>query len=89
MVTHHVVHEYFKNNISNNTHKIAQGGILFSEGANAPSRPPKCNPTYQKQNHKSFPINRITYLPRNFCSLQYGVIYTIFSQIVQKLSVRI
>ena len=48
-MTHHVVHESFKNNISNNTHNI-----VFSEGANAPSRPPKCNPAYQKQNHKSF-----------------------------------
>ena len=31
-ITHHVVHESFKNNISNNTHNKAQG-------ANAPSRP--------------------------------------------------
>ena len=44
MMTHHVVHESFKNNISNNKNNIAQGGILFSGGANAPSRPPKCNP---------------------------------------------
>ena len=41
MMTHHMVHESFKNNISNNTHNIAQEAILFSGGANAPSR---CNP---------------------------------------------
>ena len=39
MMTHHVVHESFKNNISNNTHNIAQG-------ANTPSCPPKCNPDW-------------------------------------------
>ena len=39
MMTHHVVHESFKNNISNNKHNIAQGGILFSGGANTLSRP--------------------------------------------------
>ena len=45
MITHHVVHESFKNNISNNTHNIARGGHpVFRGGANAPSRPPKCNP---------------------------------------------
>ena len=32
MMTHHVVHESFKNNISNNTHNIAQRAILFSGG---------------------------------------------------------
>ena len=31
MMTHHVVHESL-NNISNNTHNIAQGAILFSGG---------------------------------------------------------
>ena len=39
MMTHDVVHESFKNNISNNTHNIALGAILFSGGENAPSRP--------------------------------------------------
>ena len=36
-MTHRVVHE---NNISNNTHNIAQGAILFSGG----QMPPECNP---------------------------------------------
>ena len=36
MMTHHVAHESFKNNISNNTHNIAQGGHPVSKGANAP-----------------------------------------------------
>ena len=40
----HVVHESFKNNISNNTHNIAQGGHSVVRGANASSCPPKCNP---------------------------------------------
>ena len=40
-MTHHVVHESFKNNISNNTHNIAQGGHPVFRGANVPS---KCNP---------------------------------------------
>ena len=32
-MTHHVVHEPFKNSISNNTHNIAQGGHpVFREG---------------------------------------------------------
>ena len=35
MMTHHVVHESFKNNISNNTHKIAQGDHPVFRGANA------------------------------------------------------
>ena len=39
MITHHVVHESFKNNISNNTHNIAQGGILFSGGQIPPLAP--------------------------------------------------
>ena len=40
MITHHVVHESFKNNISNNTHNIAQGGHPVFRGTNAPSRSP-------------------------------------------------
>ena len=44
MMTHYVVYESFKNNISNNTHNIAQGGHFVFRGANAPSHPPKCNP---------------------------------------------
>ena len=39
MMTHHVVHESFKNNISNNTHNIAQGGHPVIRGANAPLAP--------------------------------------------------
>ena len=39
MMTHHVVHESFKNNISNNTHNIAQGAILFSGGEMLPLVP--------------------------------------------------
>ena len=41
MMTHHVVHESFKNNISNNTHNIAQGGhpVFGGGGANAPLAP--------------------------------------------------
>ena len=39
MITHHVVHESFKNNISNNTHNIAQGGHPVFRGANAPLTP--------------------------------------------------
>ena len=39
MMTHHVVHESFKNNISNNTHNIAQGAILFSGGQIPPLAP--------------------------------------------------
>ena len=35
----HVVHESFKNNISNNTHNIVQGGHPVVRGANASSRP--------------------------------------------------
>ena len=42
-MTHHVVHEPFKNSISNNTHNIAQGAILFS-GGKCPLLSPKCNP---------------------------------------------
>ena len=40
MITNHVVHESFKNNISNNTHNIAQGAILFSGGQMPPLAPP-------------------------------------------------
>ena len=44
-MTHHVVHESFKNNISNNTHNIAQGGHPgFKGGQIPPLTPPKCNP---------------------------------------------
>ena len=43
-MTHHVVYESFKNNISNNTHNIAQGDHPVFRGANAPSHPLKCNP---------------------------------------------
>ena len=42
MITHHVVHESFKNNISNSIHNIAQGAILFS-GGRMPPLVPKCN----------------------------------------------
>ena len=44
MMTHHVVHESFKNNISNNTHNIAQGGHPVFIGGKWPPHPPKCNP---------------------------------------------
>ena len=44
MMIHHVVHESFKNNISNNANNIAQGGHPVFRGANASSHPPKCNP---------------------------------------------
>ena len=43
MMTHHVVHESFKNNISNNTHNIAQGGNPVFRGGKCPSHPPKYN----------------------------------------------
>ena len=43
MMTHHVVHGSFKNNISNNTHSIAQGGHPVFRGQ-IPPLPPKCNP---------------------------------------------
>ena len=39
MMTHHVVHESFKNNINNNTHNIAQGATLFSGGQMPPLAP--------------------------------------------------
>ena len=43
MMTHHVVHESFKNN---NIHNIVQGAIPIFRGANTPSCPPKCNPDF-------------------------------------------
>ena len=47
MMTHHVVHESFKNNISNNTHNIAQRGPSCFQGRQVPPlAPPKCNPAY-------------------------------------------
>ena len=46
MMTHYVVHESFKNNISNNTRNIAQVSHPVFRGENAPSRSPKCNPGY-------------------------------------------
>ena len=49
MMTHHVVHESFKNNISNNTHNIAQGCLPVFRGANVPSCSPKCNPVKYKE----------------------------------------
>ena len=39
MMTHHVVHESFKNNISNNTHNIAQGASCFQGGQMSPLAP--------------------------------------------------
>ena len=51
MMTHHVVHESFKNNISNNAHNTAQGGHPVFSGANAPAHPPKCNPGYNHHHH--------------------------------------
>ena len=42
MMTHHVVNESFKNNISNNTHNI-KGPSCF-QGGKCPLSPPKCNP---------------------------------------------
>ena len=39
MMTHHVVHESFKNNISNNTHNIAQGGHPIFRGQMPPLAP--------------------------------------------------
>ena len=39
MMIHHVVHESFKNNISNNSRNIDQGGHPAFRGANSPSRP--------------------------------------------------
>ena len=39
MMSHHVVQESFKNNISNNTHNIAQGDHPVFRGANAPLAP--------------------------------------------------
>ena len=39
MMTHHAVHESFKNNISNNTHNIAQGGYPVFRGQMPPLAP--------------------------------------------------
>ena len=39
MMTHHVVHESFKNNISNNAHNIAQGGHPVFRGGKWPPHP--------------------------------------------------
>ena len=50
MMTHHVVHESFKNNISNNTHNIAQGSHPVFRGGKCPLSPPKCNPGYDMEN---------------------------------------
>ena len=44
MMTHHVVHESFKNNISNNIHNIEIGGHAVFRGGKCPLLPPKCNP---------------------------------------------
>ena len=38
-MTHHIVHESFKNNISNNPHNIAQEAILLSGGQMPPLAP--------------------------------------------------
>ena len=55
MMTHHVVHESFKNNISNNAHNIAQGGHpVFREGKWPP--PPLLNATLPSDS-----LFRITY----------------------------
>ena len=53
MMTHHVVHESFKNNISNNTHNIAQGPPCF-QGGKCPLLPPKCNPVDEDYNFLYF-----------------------------------
>ena len=44
MMTHHAVHESFKNNISNNTNNIAQKGPSYFQGGKCPLSLPKFNP---------------------------------------------